>query len=654
MKLSIVIVNYNVKYFLEQCLFSVRTAMKGIHSEIFVVDNSSVDGSCQMIKEKFREVNLIENEENRGFSRANNQAIRMAEGEYILILNPDTVIEEETLAKCIEFMDEHPEAGGLGVKMIDGKGSFLPESKRALPTPLVAFFKIFGFSRLFPRSKLFSRYHLGNLDPEKTHEIEILPGAFMFLRKKALDAIGLFDEDFFLYGEDIDLSYRLQLGGYKNYYYPHTTIIHYKGESTKKGSLNYVVQFYKAMIIFASKHFSRRHQRIFGSMINLAIYFRAALSMVRRVFFKLLLPALDFLIIYLGFFIIKPLWEHYRFPGGGHYPAEYMQVVVPSYLLIWIISILLAGGYNRKIQQGNVIKGMALGTAIILIIYALLPVHLRFSRAMILLGSAWGIITTLTIRWVLYWIGPNYFPFKGKKGKRILIIGSGQEANRVKSILERTNLKPNVLRIANPENKDSSSVPAGYTNKLREIIRINRIEEIIFCSADIPAYEIIRNMIALTSAEIEFKIAPPQTFSIIGSNSIETTGEIYLIPLNSISKPVNRRKKRLFDVVSSLIALLLLPVTIFLVKKKTSFVRNIFQVILGEKTWVGITTARMAHGQDLPELRTGVIEPVTGEGVQDPDEDTVRDINMIYLKDYRVMNDIRIMIRAFKYLGNGI
>ncbi len=651
-RLSIIIVNYNVQYFLEQCLLSVKMALKGIESEIFVVDNSSVDGSCQMVKEKFREVKLIENNENRGFSAANNQAIREAKGEYILILNPDTVVEETTLVKCIEFMDEHPEAGGLGVKMINGKGNFLPESKRALPTPLVAFFKIFGFSKLFPRSKLFSKYHLGFLDPEQTHEIEVLPGAFMFLRKKAVDTIGLFDEDFFLYGEDIDLSYRLLQSGFKNYYFPETTIIHYKGESTKKGSLNYVVQFYKAMITYANKHFSRRNQRVFVGVINLAIYFRAGMSLVKRVFFKLLLPLLDAVIIYLGFHIIKPLWELYRFPGGGHYPDQFMQIIVPCYMLIWIISIALTGGYERKINPFNVIKGMIIGTGIILVIYALLPVQLRFSRAMILFGSAWGLVFTPIIRWILWWINPDYFPLKGKKGKRIIIIGSDREANRVRSILEKTNLKIKVLSIVKPVKDDGNSFVTEYTGKIREMIRIHRIEEIIFCSADIPAYEIIRNMVALTSSEIDFKIAPPETLSIIGSNSIETTGEIYLIPLNSIANPINRKKKRMFDLTASLLLLLLLPLSILPVRKRGGFVHNIFQVIIGKRTWIGFSSSGKIHETDLPNLRTGIIEPILGKGIREPDEDTVRDVNLIYIKNYRVILDVHIMLKAFKYLGN--
>ncbi len=265
MKLSVVIVNYNVEHFLEQCLLSVRKASKSVDMEVFVVDNISIDGSVEMVRQKFPEVILIANQDNVGFSKANNQAMRIAKGEYVLLLNPDTVVEEDTFIKVVDFMDAHPQAGGLGVKMIDGKGKFLPESKRGLPTPAVAFYKIFGLASLFPKSKKFGRYHLGFLDKEETNEIEILSGAFMLMRKETLDKVGLLDEAFFMYGEDIDLSYRIILGGYKNYYFPETKIIHYKGESTKKSSVNYVFVFYNAMIIFAKKHFSEKTQIHFQS-----------------------------------------------------------------------------------------------------------------------------------------------------------------------------------------------------------------------------------------------------------------------------------------------------------------------------------------------------------------------------------------------------
>src|SRR5690606_38085040 len=198
MELSVIIVNYNVKHFLEQCLHSVIKASGNIESEIFVVDNNSVDGSAQLIHDKFPDVHFIDNKVNVGFSKANNQAIRESRGRYILLLNPDTVVEENTFTRVLEFMDAHPEAGGLGVKMIDGKGNFLPESKRGLPTPQVAFFKMFGLSALFPKTKLFGRYHLGFLDKESIHEVDVLAGAFMLLRKSVLDKIGLLDETFFM------------------------------------------------------------------------------------------------------------------------------------------------------------------------------------------------------------------------------------------------------------------------------------------------------------------------------------------------------------------------------------------------------------------------------------------------------------------------
>ena len=252
MKLSIIIVNYNVKYFLEQCLCSVRAAIAGMEAEVLVVDNHSADGSVEYLRPRFPEVTFIENKDNPGFAKANNQAIRISSGEYVLLLNPDTVIGEESMRSLCFFMDEHPEAGGIGVKMLDGHGAFLAESKRSFPSPWVSFCKIFGLSKLFPSSRLFARYSLPYLNKEKQHKVEVLAGAFMFLRREALDKVGLLDESFFMYGEDIDLSYRIVKGGYANYYIPER-ILHYKGESTKHGDIKYVKAFYGAMLIFYRK-----------------------------------------------------------------------------------------------------------------------------------------------------------------------------------------------------------------------------------------------------------------------------------------------------------------------------------------------------------------------------------------------------------------
>ncbi|GHT72584.1 hypothetical protein AGMMS50262_01700 [Bacteroidia bacterium] len=283
MKLSIVIVNYNVKYFLEQCLESVLKAVQDLSVEIFVVDNRSSDGSLDYLQPKFPQVRFIANEENVGFSRANNQAIRLAQGEYILLLNPDTVIGEQTLVRVCDFMDKHPEAGGLGVKMLDGYGQFLPESKRGFPSPWNSFCKMSGLSVLFPKSKIFGKYHLRYLDENSVHEVEVLAGAFMLLRKTVLDRVGLLDEGFFMYGEDIDLSYRIRQSGYKNYYFPEP-IVHYKGESTKKNS-KYVRIFYNAMLIFYNKHYA--HANFFAkilmrSSIRLGMFFALAGNLFGR------------------------------------------------------------------------------------------------------------------------------------------------------------------------------------------------------------------------------------------------------------------------------------------------------------------------------------------------------------------------------------
>jgi len=281
MKLSVIIVNYNVELYLQQCLLSVFQS-KNIDFEVFVVDNNSSDDSCKMMKEKFPHVRLIENKCNVGFAKANNQALALSKGEYVLLLNPDTVVAEDTFENVCRFMDEHPNAGGLGVKMLDGYGNFLPESKRGFPSPFVAFCKIFGLSKLFPKTHLFGKYHVRYLNENQIHAVDILAGAFMLIRSETLEKIGFLDEIFFMYGEDIDMSYRITLAGYKNYYLPER-IIHYKGESTHKGSLKYVKIFYESMLIFFKKYY-HKSSFLFAISIKFAIFFRAFLAALKRIF----------------------------------------------------------------------------------------------------------------------------------------------------------------------------------------------------------------------------------------------------------------------------------------------------------------------------------------------------------------------------------
>jgi|SRR5450432_589200 len=294
MLLSIIIVNYNVKYFLEQCLCSVEKALRSAElalesapshlnegrqtAEIFIVDNRSTDGSAEWLTARFPRVQFILNSDNKGFAVANNQALVLAKGEYVLFLNPDTILPEDSFSTCLAFMAKHPSAGAAGLRMIDGSGRFLKESRRGFPTPWIAFCKLAGLAALFPHSALFAGYYLGQLPSSNDHPSPILPGAYMFVRKQALEKTGGFDERFFLYAEDIDLSYRIEQAGYRNYYIAAATILHFKGESTSKDS-RYIKLFYKAMSQFRRKH-ARGGGLLFNALMEPAIWLRAGMQAI--------------------------------------------------------------------------------------------------------------------------------------------------------------------------------------------------------------------------------------------------------------------------------------------------------------------------------------------------------------------------------------
>lgn len=648
MILTIIIVNYNVGYFLEQCLYSVLKAVTNIDSEIYVVDNNSVDGSVTMISEKFPGINLIANDKNYGFSHACNQGIKLSKSRYILLLNPDTVVEEGTFKTVIDFMDSHPDAGGLGVKMIDGKGNFLPESKRGFPTPMVAFYKIFGFSRLFPKSKKFGKYNLGYLNNDEIHEIDVLAGAFMFLRKETLDKTGILDEDFFMYGEDIDLSYRIIEAGYKNYYFPKTTIIHYKGESTKKESINYVVVFYNAMLIFAKKHFSKKNAKILSVLIKTAVYFRALIAIITRFFNSIILPLIDGALIYSGFLIFKPYWEHYKFSQGGSYPPEYLYFAVPSYILIWLLTIYYFGGYDKPIRINKVLKGLAAGTILILIFYALLSEKYRFSRALIIIGAIWSFISLILLRYLLHYLNLKNFVIHSIRKKKAVIVGHSEECDRVSSLINKSYIKPNIVGFVSPEKVLPVHHYIGNIAQLNEIATINKIEEIIFCAKDISSQTIIKYMLKLSDIDVDYKIASPDSVSVIGSNSINTAGDLYTVNFNSISSEINKRNKRLLDVIVSLLFIILSPVLILIVKHKKSFYKNCFSTLFGFYSWVGYYSVNEGNNGSLPKIRKGILSPLDLFPGKDVSADDIERMNMIYAKDYKLFTDIRIIFKNIK------
>jgi GT2 family glycosyltransferase len=653
MKLSVIIVNYNVKYFLEQALLSVRIASDGIETEVFVVDNNSVDDSVAMVREKFPEVKLIANKDNVGFSKANNQAIALSSGEYILLLNPDTVVEESTFRACIQFMDKHPEAGGLGVKMIDGSGNFLPESKRGFPSPIVAFYKAFGLSALFPKSKTFNHYHLGYLDNNQTHEIEVLAGAFMFLRKTVLDKIGWLDEAFFMYGEDIDLSYRIVKAGYKNYYFPETTIIHYKGESTKKGSLNYVKVFYNAMIIFAKKHFQGEQARLFILMLNMAIYVRATITLLYNWVKQLYLPALDALVIFIGLYYLKDFWASYYFNTPNYYPPSFMYVNVPLYIFIWLIGVYFSGGYDTNQNIRKLTRGLLFGTLLLAAVYGFLDLAYRPSRTLIVLGAIWALLSTTLLRFVLHFIKYKDFGFGRERTSNLVIVGSREESKRVVQLLHQAEQQKNFIGTVAPEGVHDNTRYLSELDQLDEVVHIYKVDELIFCSRDISAQSIMSWMTKL-GPDYAYKIVPRESLSIIGSASKNSTGELYTIDIRfQIAQANNKRNKRLVDILVALLLLLSCPIWLLFSKQKRQLFRTIFEVLSGKKSWVGYIPATSPENT-LPAIRPGIFSPFNALRVAKINEPTIQRLNFLYAKDYSVQNDLDIILKGLRNIYFGL
>lgn len=652
--LSIIIVNYNVKHFLEQCLISVRKALKDIDGEVIVVDNNSVDGSQQMLKEKFgHEITLIENRDNPGFSKANNQGIRMARGEHILLLNPDTVVEETTFRKCLDFMASHPDAGALGVKMIDGQGKFLPESKRSLPTPWVSFYKIFGLSRLFPQNPRFGKYHLTYLDKNENHEIEVLSGAFMWLRKSVLDEIGLLDETFFMYGEDIDLSYRVILGGYKCYYLADTQIIHYKGESTKKGSLNYVRVFYQAMIIFAKKHFGGSRKHLFIGAILMAVYFRAMVAISHRLVKLLGIPLLEGGLLYGIMYGIKAYWEHYvKYIEGGAYPPEFTGMYMPAYTLVFILFLWMAGAYKKPYRlRPLIIAPLAAFVAIATGTYMFGWVK-NFSRAIVGLSAIFSMIIAIAIRGVINKRERGNFFFTEEARKRVIIAGKGHSLTRVINLLKGELEYPvNIIGVAGAEDFDTDLAGEerlGSLDQLREIIQFYDAEEVIFCNQSVPTEKILDIMMDIQDTGVDYKIVPPEADYIVGPQAIHTSRFSQQLHFNLQQSDI-RFRKQIFDVISSTVLLTTFPLLFWLYKKPGAAFTKLTKVFTLRYHMVGYINPK---AENLPAIKPGILNMLDRVNGRVPISKVNKEgLDKYYARTYSWDLDLEILFKGWRKIS---
>ena len=545
-------------------------------------------------------------------------------------------------------MDKNPQVGGLGVRTIDGSGKFLPESKRGFPSPWVAFCKAFGLSALFPKSPTFNRYYLGHLSEFENHEIDVLVGSFMLLRRSVLDKIGWLDEAFFMYGEDIDLSYRIVKQGFKNYYFADTTIIHYKGESTKKGSLNYVRVFYGAMIIFAKKHFQGSQAASFIALMQAAVWFRAALTLVLNFLKKIFLPLADAAVMLSGLIWLRQFWSNYYYKDAAYIKPDFLYVNAPLYVIVWISTIYLNGGYDLPVSLRRILRGLVVGTFALAAIYGFLDLSLRSSRMLIVLGAVWSALTVVGLRFVLYFLKNKNFRLGTEGSKNLVIVGSQSETERVKGLLAAVGVQKNHIGIVSPDDTDDHQNFLGSVRQLDEIVRIYRVEEVIFCSKDVAANDTMAWMSRL-GAGIEMRIVPEESLSIIGSSDKNTRGELYTIDIRfNIAQPSARRNKRLLDLVFSVWFLVFSPIFLWFSKNKGQFFNNLFQILIGKQTFVGYTEGSDAN---LPKLKRGILSPIDLLHSENPNEPTIQRLNFLYAKDYDIGRDVEIIWQNLSKLG---
>ena len=609
MDLSIVIINYNVKAFLTQCLDSIYRSQTAFSFETIVIDNASTDSGRDEVLFHFPKVQWIDNSENVGFGKANNQGFELAKGQYTLILNPDTVLQEDTLEVALNYLKAHPEVGGLGIKGIDGSGQFLPESKRGLPTPMTALFKISGLSRLFPKSPVFSRYHLGHLDPDQNHKVEVLVGCFMMVPTDLLRKVGGFDPRYFMYGEDIDLSYELLKTGKENHYLAESQIIHYKGESTKRGSMNYVRMFYQAMVIFARKQFSGSSAFAYTLLIYTGIYLRAGLAILARLGRSAAAPLFDAAALAFTLEQIKQYWEsNHRFINGGSYPDTYTYYVQGSYVLVWILGLWFSGTYSKHARPSSVVRSMIIATLLLGFGYGLLPEDLRFSRALLVLGASGGTFAVLAWRTLLEWLTKREFFAKPLRRPRVLFVGGKQRKLDLEQLLAERNISPSLFI----HHED----PSRTIEQIKSIVELHQINECVVDSSIMSNAELMCIM-AEVGQKCAIKTFLRQGNFLVGSNSSLTQGEAYGGSVFQTANAVYLRQKRTMSILLPVFLAITLPLsapicfTMGRNKLWTNTLKNILPLLTAKKTLVGYSVED-AQNFNLPNTPPPIFNICTG------------------------------------------
>ncbi len=630
---------------MEQCLQSVCRASEGKDVEIIVVDNHSTDGSNNFFAGRFPDVNFIWKTENVGFAKANNQALAISKGVFILFLNPDTLVPEDCFDQCIDFIRSKENRCAIGVKMVDGSGNFLKESRRSFPGPLTSLYKLSGLAALFPRSPVFARYYLGHLDKNTSHETDVLAGAFMMAPRQILSEVNGFDESFFMYGEDIDLSFRIQKAGYSNYYFAGSTIIHFKGESTKKGSLNYVRMFYKAMSVFVKKHYGGSRAGIFNVFIQTGIGLRAALSALSRFVKWIGLPVLDALLILLSFWIVKAVWAA-TLRTYIDFDPKMLWIAFPAFTALFMLTSYYSGLYDNGYRQSRLNRATLISALVLFTVYSLLPLNAQFSRGILLFSILLGYLLISLLRIILCSVG-IITRKKINDTPAIAIIGTEKEYETVLNIIKSSGHAELVLGRISVNNDDEKDT-LGNRNDLEKILQTSILKNIVFCQGALTFKGIIDNVQQLPNS-VDASFYAEGSRSIIESKDEYSagrhlsSGEYY-----RLQNPLYQRAKRLFDICVSILFLLTFPIHLLLKKKPGTFYKQIFSVLFNKKSFVGYAETQ-SH---LPTIKPGILTTTGLPAVKNtlPPSALIQSDGM-YARHYSVFTDFGIVWNNYQLLS---
>lgn len=685
--ISVVVVSYNVKPYLEQALLSIRKALRGLRSELFVVDNASGDGSPAMVRAKFPEVRLIVNDENDGFARANNQALRLASGAAVCLINPDTLVREDTFRVCIDTLRDRPDAGMVGCKILNPDGSLQLACRRSFPTPWVAFTKISGLSALFPKSRRFGRYNLTFLDPDAVGEVEAVSGSFMFVRREVLDGVGLLDESFFMYGEDLDWCYRVLRKGWKILYQPATQIVHYKGRSAREATFDTLRVFYGAMHLFVKKHFRRGWSFIPMWFLRVGIWIRSGVSIGLRLAERIAVPLVDVAWIQAGFALALLL----RFGTLEHWNSY--RLVNPVYTVVWLACLQAAGCYRKGVfSSAKAVGGTVLGLAMNASLTFFFPQY-TFSRKVVFFAGVMDAVLLggwrLAIR--LFSRVPQ-FPFFGTVGRTLLrrravVVGTGPESRRLHERLKhRIEAGYDMAGLIAVEEGDlvrpqECDIPRiGLLSDLDRIARTHRIQTVIFSTESVDFQCIVGAIAGGRNSHLDFKMVPRDLDVIIGSSSIDSLEELPLVDIDyRIYRTPAMILKRFTDLLAAiLLAPVLVPAWIVLLLhpacsfRKTEIAGEFSEpvrirelLIRGRKAggplalvplfWSVFTGAMTLVGMEIrpfdrqgpaagfkPGL-TGLVQLNASKGLSAEEKERYR---LYYLKNYSYLLDMEILLKA--------